>query len=593
MTPRLVIYDAATRAWLQFQQPVQILTTSSVDDVLPLMQSVDRLVNEQGYFAAGFLSYEAASGFDPALPTHPPGSFPLLWFGIFDRVERLTLPEPATVAGIDCQWVPSISRAEYERAFHQVKQYLGRGETYQINFTLRLKSHFHGNPWDWFLTLAQAQQADYAAYVDLGPLVLCSASPELFFQLDGQQLISRPMKGTAARACTSDDDQAQAQWLFHSEKNRAENIMIVDMIRNDIGRVAQIGSVTVPKLFDIERYPTVWQMTSTVAATTDEPLWKIVKALFPCASITGAPKARSMKIIAELESAPRHIYTGSIGYLAPGRKAQFNVAIRTVVLDRRTGQAEFGVGGGIVWDSEQKDEYQECQTKAKVLTSRWDDFRLFESLLWTPEDGYFLWSNHLSRLRDSAAYFGFVVDESRLVAELEQLARHLPRLAHKVKVSVSRRGELSHECLALPVSPAPAMVKVRLALSPVQSGDRFLYHKTTRREIYTQALAQFPECDDVILWNERGEITESTRANVVIRMNRKLVTPPVSCGLLAGTFRNWLIEKGELTEQIISLADFERAEARFLINSVRKWQMVDLFDGSFQEDAVVPHRLSR
>lgn len=580
MIPQLVIHDAATGEWLRFRRPFQVLTTSLVDEVLPLMQSIDRLVNEQGYFAAGFLSYEAAPAFDPALPTHPPGAFPLLWFGIFDQVEPITLPEPEHLAGVDCHWNPAISRAEYEQAFHRVKQYLGRGETYQVNFTFRLRSLFQGNPWDWFLTLAQAQQADYAAYVDLGPLVLCSASPELFFQLDGRRLISRPMKGTAARACTSVDDQAQADWLFHSEKNRAENIMIVDMIRNDLGRVAQVGSVTVPKLFDIERYPTVWQMTSTVVALTDEPVWKILKALFPCASITGAPKARSMKIIAELESAPRHIYTGSIGYLAPGRKAQFNVAIRTVVLDRETGLAEFGVGGGIVWDSEQKDEYQECQTKAKVLTSRWDDFQLFESLLWTPEDGYFLVSNHLSRLRDSAAYFGFLWDESSLVVQLEQIAQRLPQVAHKVKIFVSRQGQISHEWDALPVLAAPGTVKVRLALSPVQSGNQFLYHKTTRREVYTQALAQIPECDDVVLWNERGEITESTRANVVIRIHGKLVTPPVSCGLLAGTFRNWLIEKGELTEKIISLADFERAEARFLINSVRKWQAVELLPAS-------------
>ncbi|MBI4749161.1 MAG: aminodeoxychorismate synthase component I [Acidobacteria bacterium] len=593
MTPQLVLHDAATREWLRFRQPAQILTTSLVDEVLPLMQFIDQLVNEHGYYAAGFLSYEAAPAFDPALPTYPPGSFPLLWFGIFENVERLTLPEPTTSVGIECQWVPSISRVNYERAFQQVKQYLGQGETYQVNFTFRLKSHFQGNPWDWFLTLAQAQQADYGAFVDLGSLVLCSASPELFFQLDGRQLISRPMKGTAARACTSVDDQAQADWLFHSEKNRAENIMIVDMIRNDLGRVAQVGSVTVPKLFEIERYPTVWQMTSTVAATTDEPVWKILKALFPCASITGAPKARSMKIIAELESDPRHIYTGSIGYLAPGRKAQFNVAIRTVWLDRATGQAEFGVGGGIVWDSEHKDEYLECQTKARVLTSRWDDFQLFESLLWTPEDGYFLVSNHLSRLRDSAAYFGFSWDESRLVAELERIAHRLPQVAHKVKVFVSRHGQISHEWMALPVCAASGTVKARVALSPVRSTDRFLYHKTTRRAVYAQALASFPDCDDVVLWNERGEITESTRANVVIRMNGRLVTPPVSSGLLAGTFRNWLIENGELTEQIISREDFERAEARFLINSVRKWQAVELFDGSFQEDTVVPYRLSR
>ena len=286
---------------------------------------------------------------------------------------------------------------------------------------MRLNSEFSGGEWDFFLNLAQTQNK-YAAYIDTGRYVICSASPELFFKLDGNKIYSHPMKGTAKRGRTTLEDKEQAEWLHNSLKNRAENVMIVDMIRNDLGRIAEIGSVQVPELFTIEKYPTLFQMTSTVQAKTNASLDEIFSALFPCASITGAPKVSTMNIIAELETTPRKIYTGSIGYISPNRKAQFNVAIRTALIDRENKTAEYGVGGGIVWDSTSADEYSEALLKARVLTERPRTFDLIETLLWTPEDGYFLREKHIARMQDSAEYFGFPFSREEFEHQLDQLA---------------------------------------------------------------------------------------------------------------------------------------------------------------------------
>ncbi len=405
--------------WLSFRNPVEVLAVHDLAGVRPALEKISETVENQGLYAAGFLAYEAAPAFDPALQVRPPGSLPLLWFGLYPAPETVPPPgqgDPASYAlG---EWRPSVSLAEYLHAFNCVKEHIARGETYQVNYTYRLRADFSGSAWDLFLHLARAQQANYSAFLDLGDYAICSASPELFFRQDGARLTSLPMKGTAPRGRTLAEDQALIDWLHHSEKNRAENVMIVDMIRNDLGRIAAIGSIHVPRLFDIERYPTVLQMTSTVNAETEAGFPEIMAALFPCASITGAPKVRTMQIIAALEGTPRGLYTGCIGYLAPGRQAQFNVAIRTVTIDRLSSQAEYGVGGGIVWDSEGEDEYQECKIKARVLAQAPPAFDLLETMLWEPESGYFLLQEHLSRLAASAEYFQFTADLEAISREL-------------------------------------------------------------------------------------------------------------------------------------------------------------------------------
>jgi para-aminobenzoate synthetase/4-amino-4-deoxychorismate lyase len=370
--------DAASGEWLDFGAPRQVIEAHSLAEVIPALQQVQAQVARQGGWAAGLLSYEAAPAFDPALVVRSQPAqeaFPLLWFGLFDaparRAERAA-PEPAGPPPEPLRWQVSQHYSRYQAAIERIKTHIARGDTYQVNYTLRLRAAFAGQPFELFERLAGAQQARYAAYLDLGRYVVCSASPELFFEaqpLGGGrlQVSARPMKGTAARQARPEQDQAMAAWLQNDPKNRAENVMIVDMLRNDLGRIAEVGSVNVPRLFELERYPTVWQMTSTVTATTRASFGELMAALFPCASITGAPKVRTMQIIAALEEAPRRIYTGAIGWLAPGGQAQFSVAIRTALVDRHAGQVEYGVGGGIVWDSTPQGEWAEALLKARLL----------------------------------------------------------------------------------------------------------------------------------------------------------------------------------------------------------------------------------
>jgi len=504
------------------------------------------------------------------------GGFPLLWLGLYDAPRAVALP-PAAAAppATPDRWEPSCSPEEYGRAFEQIKRRIREGDTYQVNLTYRLRRAFAQDPWPAFLRLAEAQGPTYGAWVSTRSWTVCSASPELFFRLDGTRLESRPMKGTAPRGLTLAQDREQAAALQSSEKNRAENLMIVDMVRNDLGRVAEPGSVSVPALFTLEKYPTVWQLTSTVQAETRAPVSEIFRALFPPASITGAPKARTMRLIAALEATPRRVYTGAIGFLAPGRCAQFNVAIRTLLVDRARKRAEYGVGGGIVWDSECAAELAECCTKSRILDACSPAFSLLESLLWTPAEGYSLLEKHLARLADSAEYFDVPLERAALRQRLLGFARSLPAHAHKVRLLVARDGAATLE--AAPLAAPPAPLRVALAPAPVDRKDPFLYHKTTQRRAYDEALAACPGFDDVILFNADGEVTESTRANVVAEIGGALCTPPVACGLLAGTFRAQLLEAGTVAERAITTGQLRESPRVWLVNSVRGWMPICLF----------------
>ncbi|MTJ50533.1 aminodeoxychorismate synthase component I [Dolichospermum sp. UHCC 0259] len=572
MKNKLVIHDAKFKHWLCFQNPDEIIKADSIDQVVPKLQLVNDLIAKHQMYAAGFISYEASTAFDSVLETHSPGSFPLLWFGLYKKPEIIELPKPTLPTEYQLNWKPSVIEAEYHQSISKIKEYIALGETYQVNYTLRLNSPFSGDSWELFLKLVQAQNADYGAYVDIDNFAICSASPELFFDLDGNNLTSRPMKGTAARGLTLATDHDIANQLHFSEKNRAENVMIVDMIRNDMGRIANINTVKVPSLFNVEKYPTVWQMTSTVTAKTTASINDIMGALFPCASITGAPKARTMQIIQKLENTPRRIYTGCIGFINPQRQAQFNVAIRTVLIDKKNSQAEYGVGGGIVWDSVSSDEYQECQIKAQVLTLNQPDFSLLETILWQPDDGYFVLDYHLQRLQGSAIYFNFNIDINRLKKQLDELTKKFLNQAYKVRLLLDYYGKITYQ--TIPLSPVnnQEFVKLGMCCTPIDSNNLFLYHKTTNRQVYETAKAAFPDCDDVLLWNERGEITETCIGNIVVELNGKFITPPVKCGLLAGTFRADLLEKAKIQEEIITVKMLKYINRIYIINSVQKWR---------------------
>ena len=616
--------------WLYFTNPHQLLSVVTVEGIIPTLNEIERLVQENGWHAAGFLSYESAFAFDKALQTHPESEFPHLWFGLYPAPRLIDLPDPA-LPKPTLTWSPTVNRETYNAAIGKVKDHIANGRTYQVNYTMRLCADFKTDPWDFFLHLAQTQN-NHAAYIDTGRFVIASASPELFFQLDGDSITGRPMKGTVKRGRTNIEDKEQAEWLHNSEKNRAENIMIVDMIRNDLGRIAKIGSVHVPELFTPEKYPTLWQMTSTVQAETSASITNILKALFPCASITGAPKVSTMKIIAELETTPRKIYTGSIGCISPNRKASFNVAIRTALIDRESNTAEYGVGGGIVWDSTSTDEYAEALLKARVLTESHPQFSLLETMLWTPEEGFFLREKHITRLLDSAEYFEFPVsneqrwsssgalsatyrdhklqeniesyqwsryasprfdfvstppsagnttqplDQSKIIetylAEIpSQFTSASPQ---RVRLLLDKNGDLSHEAKPFQTENNPPPLKVCLAKEPVNSVNVFLFHKTTLRDIYDSARKDFPEYDDVLFYNEHGELTEFTVGNLVVEMDGKCYTPPISCGVLAGTFRAHLLETRQVEERVIRIDELKKCTKFFFVNSVRKWREVEI-----------------
>jgi len=587
MINSVVIHDAERRQWLHFQNPKQIISAHCIEEVIPALNAIETHIAKDCLYAAGFIAYEAAPTFDSALAVKEDGAFPLVWFGLYGEPEEVSLPATqASYQDHPLLWQPSVQQDAYENAIERIKHYIEAGDTYQVNFTLRLRSSFRGDPWPFFVALARAQDASYSAFVNTQEWIVCSASPELFFHLDDNELISRPMKGTAPRGLMQHDDSKQAEWLYNSEKDRAENVMIVDMVRNDMGRIAETGSVSWDSLYEVEKYPTVWQMTSTVRANTKAGLCGILQALFPPASITGAPKPRTMEIIAELEHTPRRIYTGTVGFWTPNRKAQFNVAIRTVLIDKAQEKAEYGVGGGIVWDSVDQMEFEECQTKARILSQQVPEFDLLESILWTPEEGYFLLSYHLKRLIDSAAYFSYSADMDAIRNKLDSFASTLPNTDHKVRLLVARDGGITLQSEDLAESlgdPAVHPQRCCLAPEPVDFSNPFLYHKTTNRQVYEQVLGSCPGYADCILWNERGEVTESCIANVVVELDGELYTPPILCGLLPGTYRTYLLEQGKVKERVIRIDDLAKSPHIYLISSVRKQREVVVDSGVNKE----------
>jgi para-aminobenzoate synthetase/4-amino-4-deoxychorismate lyase len=561
--------------WLYFSNPHQIITAEKLEDVLPALREIERLIAVNDWYAAGFLSYEAAPAFDSALQTKPGAGFPYLWFGLYPGPHIVTLPSPARLKPI-LDWHPITDREAYNAAIAKIKDCIAEGKTYQVNYTMRMQTSFTGNTWDFFLHLAQNQN-NHAAYIDIGQHVICSASPELFFQLDGDTITCRPMKGTAKRGRTMVEDNEQSEWLKNSKKNRAENVMIVDMIRNDLGKIAEVGSVQVPHLFEMERYPTLWQMTSTVTAKTHASLTEIFTALFPCGSITGAPKVSTMKIIAELENTPRKIYTGTIGYISPQRKASFNVAIRTLLIDQNSQRSEYGIGGGIVWDSSSIDEYAEALLKAQVLVQQPLPFSLLETLLWTQEDGFFLQEKHTARMLHSATYFDIPMTKEKLEDYLKQISSAF-FTPQRVRVLLDQSGRLLHESAVFKIIKDNQTLKACLAKAPVDSGNVFLFHKTTQREVYESARKDFEEFDDVLLYNEFGELTEFTIGNLVVELNGQLLTPPIFSGVLAGTFRAYLMETGQVLERTITIDQLNKCTKIFRVNSIRRWQRVAIQD---------------
>lgn len=555
---------------ITFKNPNKIIVANTLEEVRPSFELIQEAL-DLGFYVAGYISYESAPTFDPSFQVNPNPNMPLLWFGVFSEPLYESL---VTNGSYDYpKWSPDVSRKQYDSAIDFIKSSIEKGNTYQTNYTIRLNSKFQGDDIALFNKLKQAQSSNYCAYIHTGDFSILSASPELFFHLKDQHITTRPMKGTIARGKTLAEDEKNAKWLYESEKNRAENVMIVDLLRNDLNIIAEQGSVQVPELFNIEHYPTVLQMTSTITAKVKKntSYFDIFKALFPCGSITGAPKISTMKIISSLESAPRDVYCGAIGYFSPNQEAIFNVPIRTVVINQKTGNATYGVGGGITWDSTANGEYEEILTKASLLERDKPEFKLLESILLTDGKLYLL-EEHLNRLQDSSKYFQFPFNRSEVENELVKFTKNFTKGDYKIRLLLSNTGKVSLESQQLYESVTPKIVK--LAEKPISNCNLFLYHKTTYRDVYTQF--QNPEVFDTLLWNENEEITEFTNGNIVLEINGKLYTPPIQSGLLAGTYREMLIKKGKIIEKVLTILDLQNSTQIWFINSVRKWVKVEL-----------------
>jgi para-aminobenzoate synthetase / 4-amino-4-deoxychorismate lyase len=575
-SPVAAIYSGTPDTWLFFENPVKVLFACSIHDVLPIIAQAEQAAL-QGKFAVGFVSYEAGPAFDSAMPMRECGTFPQAWFGIFNEPRRGNLPRCGGSPQVP-QWLPDITESHYFDTIRRIKDYIAGGDTYQVNFSFRMHADFSGDPWHYFCRVAGEQPPPFAAFVDIGEYAVCSFSPELFFERSDKVVTGKPMKGTSARGRFSREDAEIAARLEASAKDRAENVMIVDMIRNDIGRVARQGSMAVSNMFAVEKFPTVFQMTSTVSAITDVSTTDIFRCLFPCASVTGAPKIRTMQIINELEQSPRRVYCGALGYMAPCKYARFGVAIRTMVLDRKKAAAEYSVGSGVLWESDAQGEYQECLDKAVVVTMPVPEFFLVETMRWDPAEGFFLPDMHIARLLDSADYFGgFSVNEALVRSYLDDHKAEFKEHPCRVRIVCGKTG-LSHSISPLPLQRNGRPVRLGISQIPVDSRNRFLFHKTSLRDLYDRAVQSRADADDIILVNEQGEATETAIANLVFEINGKRITPKLECGLLPGVFRRYLLEKGEIKEGVVRIDDVRTCPKIWRINSVRKWEECELID---------------
>ncbi|GLZ50221.1 aminodeoxychorismate synthase, component I [Actinomycetospora sp. NBRC 106375] len=533
-----------------------------------------------GAWAFGFLAYEAGAGLDPALPrVDPPPGVPLAWFGLGGPPLAVTpVHAPATYPPTG-PWIPDTDGVRHRRGVLAVQEHIARGETYQANLTTTLRAAAPADPAAVYAAMAAEQGGAHHAYLDVGELAIASASPELFLALDGDIVRMRPMKGTAERGPTTATDIAVRDRLLADPKERAENVMILDLVRNDLGRVAVPGTVSVASLLAAERYGTVWQLTSEVTARLHPGtgLPELFAATFPCGSVTGAPKRRSMEILADLEGAPRGVYCGAIGWLGPGPdgpRGRFSVAIRTMVVDRAAGQATYGVGGGITWSSDPTAEHAELLAKARVLGSRTRPAGLLETFALVEGSPRHL-DRHIARLLDSAAYFDIPADEGTLRSAVRTAL--LGRSSARVRLRLAADGTPELTLAPLPRDPGP--VRLAVDTEPVTSTDVGCHHKTAHREPYDAARRRHCDADDVVLVNERGELVETTVASLAVRLDGVWYTPPLGAGALPGVERARQVESGALLERTLTPKDLENADALGVLSSLRGWRPGVLVDG--------------
>lgn len=548
-----------------FGEPCQTLVALDLAQVRPLLAAVDAL-SKQGFWCVGYVSYEAGAAFDAAFVVHEAAG-PLAWFGVYEA----PLPWPQAPIGGEAlvQWHAGLDRPAFDAGMGAIHQAIAAGELYQLNYTAPMLGELKGTPLDLFMALQRAQPGGYSAFIDTGEAQVLSVSPELFFDWDGQCIVTRPMKGTAPRGATPEKDAALAAQLRASPKEQAENVMIVDLIRNDLSRIAQPFSVRVPHLFQLQALPSVWQMTSDVQALTrpDLTLADVFAALFPCGSITGAPKVSAMQMIHRLETGPRGVYCGAVGVVRPGGAATFNVAIRTVTVQH--GHAQCGIGSGITADATLEGEWQEWRHKRLFLERASAPFELLETL--ALEAGALRHApQHLARLARAAAHFGYPLDATRVGASLAALVQAHPEGLWRVRLRLDAWGRVLAQAFALEASPA----QVRLSLADrafEAATSEFVRFKTTRRAHYEAFAPTENGVFDTLLWNPQGELTECLRGNVAVQLDGRWVTPPLRCGLLDGIGRAQALREGRVVEAVVRVPDLPRATGLAFVNSLRGW----------------------
>lgn len=594
--------NGAPRLRHTFAAPRQLLVATQPSEVRAVLDAV-QLAAEQGAWCVGALSYEAASAFDLALRTHAQDG-PLAWFAVYDA------PQPRVFDGAHAANAPTLhwhtlpERATFDAAVAHIHQAIAAGEFYQVNYTAQTVATVQGGSADTantadtaqvlFAALQRAQPGGYAALLDMGDRQVLSVSPELFFDWRreaggaertgdnaGGTILTRPMKGTAPRGATPELDAAQAAALRASPKERAENVMIVDLLRNDLSRIAEPFSVQVPRLFHTEALPAVWQMTSDVQARTrpGTTLADVFAALFPCGSVTGAPKVRAMQAIAQLEAGPRGVYCGALGVVRPDDRggpgairATFNVPIRTLVL--QGDQVRCGIGSGITSGAEADAEWREWQHKRAFAVRASAPFDLLETL--ALDNGQLRHrTEHLERLQSAAAHFNYPFDSATVQRCLQTLLDAHPQGTWRVRLLLDALGQPRAEAFAL--NPTAEPVRLQLATRPfAEAHSEFVRHKTTRRAHYAAFAPTTPGVFDTVLWNEEGEITESTFGNIAMLLDGRWVTPPLLCGLLPGVGRAVALRSGRLQEAVVRLEDLQRVQGWAFINSLRGWLTAEL-----------------
>lgn len=578
------------RSALLFERPRDIVTCTRLEDVDACLARLDK-AQADGFYAAGYLAYELGFAFEEKLRRRfQETADPLLWFGLYEAPEALDLHAARSLLHSDAGGAQAstgtpqfdMDRRAYDQAFATVQDHLARGDIYQVNLTMRAAFAHEGAAQHLFLDLMRRQPVEFAAFMSLPDRTVLSLSPELFLEREGALLRTRPMKGTAPRGRYASEDRRIALDLARDPKQRAENTMIVDLMRNDLSRIAETGTVRVTRLCEVERYQSLHQMTSTIEAKAADGIGfsQVIENLFPCGSITGAPKLSAMQIAHDLETGPRGVYTGSIGYLAPGGDFRLNVAIRTLVL-RQDGTGEAGAGSGVVFDSGAAPEYDECALKLKFLSEKVPDFELIETMAFDPADGFVLLERHMQRLQQSAAYFGFAFREQHIRKQLEAAAASYFG-ARRVRLLLNADGDISLTATDLTPVDRSAVFNLALASEKVHSGNRFLYHKTTNRTFYDDTRTRYQAetgCQEVFFENENGYLTEGSYMTLFLRKNGKLLTPALRHGLLPGTFRAGLLESGLASEADLIREDLASAEEVLLGNSVRGLVRARLLEG--------------